>query len=341
MGFTTITKPFAIRMIEGNGEHDEEALKMTSQALIGPSKIADAPMPVGAPLAAPSPPKFTWAEEAKERLALVPVGFMRDATRQHIENHAHSEGVSHLTLDIAEAGIEKAKGEMEAVLSGAVSIEDIRKRLANMASGSSAKEETLYFCGVCSHIVREVPQNCPVCNGTRARFIAMQKEVNYYICNICHQIAQQTIPDTCSLCGTSGADYQTLVPSEIKWTDHSVTWTDAARQKLSEIPEPFFRDMTGWRIEVSARKKGISIITPAVIEEKYKEWSQVSRSMAQSLVWEADAEERIGKIPSFVRGTVIKEIESYATESGLDRITGSILDQVTQRWAHAILHQGY
>jgi hypothetical protein len=149
------------------------------------------------------------------------------------------------------------------------------------------------------------------------------------------------MPKICSLCGTDGDGYQRLVPAEIKWEDRSIRWTDEARQRLLEIPEPFFRDMTGWRIEVDARKKGISIITPSVIDAKYQEWSKVSTKMERSLIWDADAEGRIRRIPSFVRGTVIKEVESYTAESGMDHVTCQILDRVTERWADAILRQGY
>ncbi len=266
---------------------------------------------------------------------------MRDATKQHIENYAHTEKASHITLEVAEAGIEKAKEEMEAVLSGAVSLEDIKKRLAKMASGMSQNEQTFYFCGVCSHIVCEVPQTCPVCNSGRARFIALQKETDNFICGVCHQIALTNVPDHCSLCGTGGENYQALQPSALKLADISVTFTEAADHKLSEIPEGFIRDMTRWRIEVDARKKGISTIDPAVIEAKYQEWSRSSRKRESSLPWESEAEMRISRIPSFVQGTVIKEIESYAKENGIDRITSPILDQVTERWAAAIKHQGY
>jgi rubrerythrin len=265
---------------------------------------------------------------------------MRDATRQHIENYAYSEKVSHITLEVAEAGIEKAKGEMEAVLSGAVSIEDIKKRLAGMAIGSTGAEHSFYFCGVCSHIVLEIPQACPVCESGRSRFIASQKEISYFICGICHQIASGAIPDSCSLCG-GAENYHSLTPEMIQREDLPVRWTDAADQLLLEIPNEFFREMTRWRIEVDARKKGVSVIDPVFIAAKYQTWSSVSRSTERSLSWDSEAATRLDKIPSFVRGTVIKECESYAREQGIAAVTGSMLDQVTELWAAAMKQHGY
>jgi rubrerythrin len=290
----------------------------------------------------PPPPAWGWSSEASERLSRVPVGFMRDATKQHIEQYAYAEKISNITLEVAEAGIKKATEEMEAVLSGAVSLEDIKKRLAKMASGEKEESERrFYFCGVCSHIVETLPANCPVCESSSARFIAIQKELDYFICDLCSQIAQTTIPDHCSLCGAEASHYHKIDPTLLSLTDLQVTWTDAARQTLLQVPEGFLREMVSWRIEVDARKKGISTIDPAVICKKYTEWSQGSRKVERALVWDTEAEARISRIPSFVQATVIKEMESYAKEKGILTITCNILDEVTDQWAATLKNQGY
>jgi nucleotide-binding universal stress UspA family protein/rubrerythrin len=339
MGFTSITKEFAIRMIEGTGEHDEESLKMTSQTLIGPSKNADAPISVvGEPLATPA---FIWGDDATERLLRVPVGFMRDATRQHIEQYAFAEKISDITLDVAEAGIKKATEEMEAVLSGAVSIEDIKQRLANMAIGLKEEDKKFYFCGVCSHIVEALPANCPVCETPRARFVLISKETDFYICDLCSQIAQRIVPDHCSLCGSGSASYQKIDAGLLNLTNNTVTWTKEAQQVVEEVPEGFLRQMVRWRIEVDARKKAISTIDRSVIYARYTEWSQASHTVERSLSWDCEASMRIEKIPPFVQGTVIKEIETYAKENNLSMVTAKVLDQVTDQWAETIKSQGY
>ena len=334
MGFTTISKEFAVRIIEGNEDNEEAVLTMASQSLIA--------SPVPSVLPPQTVAGFTWTQDANERLSRVPVGFMRDATKQHIEQYAYAEKISNITLEVAEAGIQKATEEMEAVLSGAVSLEDIKKRLAKMASGE--KEETekrFYFCGVCSHIVETLPANCPVCESPSARFIAIQKELNYFICDLCSQIAQTTIPDHCSLCGAESSHYHKIDPALLSLTNLQVTWTDEARQILLQVPEGFLREMVSWRIEVDSRKKGIATIDPAVICKKYTEWSQASRKVERALVWDAEAEARISRIPSFVQATVIKEMESYAKEKGISTITCHILDEVTDQWAATLKNQGY
>lgn len=44
-------------------------------------------------------------------------------------------------------------------------------------------------------------------------------------------------------------------------------------------------------------------------------------------VWTADAEERLGRVPRFVRGMVKKIYMEYATEHGIDEITPAVMDR--------------
>lgn len=328
-------------MIEGNQDEDQ-AIEMSAKA------IAEAVLPQSAPkveVKAPEvkTPQFTWTADAQERLARVPVGFMRDGTRQHIENYAFSHAITEITLEVAEAGIKKATEEMESVLSGATSLEEIKKRIATMTKGEPAAEESFHFCGMCGHVVRQVPSQCPVCEAKASRFIFMKKELDYFVCTLCSQVASQQIPEHCSLCGAPGEYYKKLERKEsgLDKVLAPISWTDAANTKLLEIPEGLIREMTRWRIEVDARKKGLREINPSIIDAKYSEWAQLSRNVERHHAWDAEAEGRIARIPSFVRGTVIKEIESYANEKGIGRITIEILDQVTERWSEAMRSQGF
>ncbi len=331
MGFETIAREFATRMIEGVGEEVQMGAKAVASAALA------APRPSPTPQA-PQAPAFDWTPEAAERLERVPIGFMRDATRQHIENHAYSESIQNITLDVAEAGIKKATDEMESVLSGATSLEDIKKRLAGMSMGqATAKpEDAFHFCGMCGHTVRQVPEQCPVCETGRNRFLPMEKGVDYFICAICSQISRTTIPDHCLLCGAGGEYAHPLERRESVLSENTIVWSDAAEALISEIPAGMMREMTRWRIEATARKKAIREITPEVVEAKYREWATASRQIEKRLDWDRAADLRMNRIPSFVRGTVAREIESYAREQGLSRVTEAMLDEVTARWTAAM-----
>jgi len=340
MGFQTISKEFAVRIVDGGLDYTD--LENTD---LEDSEAAPAQKESAKP--APAAPTFTWSDAAKARLEKVPVGFMRDATRQHIENFAYSQSASHITLEVAEGGIQKATQEMEAVMTGATSLDEIKKKMAAMSSGFSTDfepaEKGFHFCGMCGHVVNKAPENCPVCEAKKSRYVLMRPEIDYFICMVCSLVVEGVIPEHCSLCGASG-EYHIQLERKVRDLDAGlppIRWTDAATAILAEIPEGFMRKMTRWRIEADARKKGIREIDPAVVETKYTQWSQVSRKVERRLPWEDEALRRMSLIPSFVRGTVVNEIEAHANEQGLGRVTVEILDQVTARWAEAMRSQGY
>jgi len=315
MGFQTITKAFAIQMIQG------AQTEMAAKALAA----------VAGEAASAVPPALVWTDEASERLARVPIGFMRDATRQHIENYAYAKTIRHITLDVAEAGIKKATEEMESVLSGATSLDDIRKRLANMSGGLAAPQEpSFYFCGMCGHVVTEVPPNCPVCRS-KNKFMRMEPDIEHFVCEVCSQVVSGERPASCPLCGVADM-YRNIERKKSELTQEEVIWSDAAQAMMQEIPEGMMREMTRWRIEAAACRQFLHEITPAVVEAQYRIWTEASRHIARHLDWDKEAETRVGRIPAFVRGTVIKEIESYAKEKGMGTVTAELWDTVCQQW---------
>jgi hypothetical protein len=46
------------------------------------------------------------------------------------------------------------------------------------------------------------------------------------------------------------------------------------------------------------------------------------------LAWDDDARERMKKIPAFVRGMVVKAVESYCHKNGIARVTVPQLDEI-------------
>ncbi|MGH7429806.1 MAG: PCP reductase family protein, partial [Candidatus Methylomirabilaceae bacterium] len=70
----------------------------------------------------------TWTSEAQQRLERVPAGFMRDCTRALIHKHADKLGTTSITLEVANQGIEHAKGTMEEAMKSG-NLKDIIERL--------------------------------------------------------------------------------------------------------------------------------------------------------------------------------------------------------------------
>ena len=104
LGMTTITLEYASPMI------DEAASEDYTPIFANKETDAEPPAPETAPL--PDSP-YDWEPEALQRLERAPEGFMRDCTRALIIKHAEKLGTTHITIEVANEGIEQAKHTME------------------------------------------------------------------------------------------------------------------------------------------------------------------------------------------------------------------------------------
>ncbi len=111
-------------------------------------------------------------------------------------------------------------------------------------------------------------------------------------------------------------------------------WQAAALARLARVPKGFMHDLTQQRIETYARHKGVTEITSQLINEKYSDWGKGSKKQQYLLSWDSDALQRIERIPDFVRGMVIKEVERCAFEAGTDSVTPEIIDRAMSSWTN-------
>ncbi|MBM4120328.1 MAG: universal stress protein UspA [Nitrospira sp.] len=82
-----------------------------------------------------TPPLFSWTPEAQERLERAPAGFMRDCTKALIQKHAEKVSATTITLEIANEGIEQARGFME----DAMKTGNLKEIIASLTGSGSAK----------------------------------------------------------------------------------------------------------------------------------------------------------------------------------------------------------
>lgn len=186
--------------------------------------------------------EFHWQAAALARLMRVPKGFMRDASRQHIEDHARQRNVHEITLEVAEAGMGRARQAME---------------------------------------------------GMRDR---------------------------------DGEHHNSPITE--------LQWTDAAEKRLQQVPEGFMRDLTRQRLAAFAKRKGANQVTPEIINEKYAQWASGSNKQQMQLEWDPAAVERIQRVPDFVRGMVIKEVERCARANGVGTVTADVISKAMESWGH-------
>ena len=125
----------------------------------------------------------------------------------------------------------------------------------------------------------------------------------------------------------------------------SFTWTPEAEDRLKEVPE-FCRELTRWRVEWTAHKKGLgSVITPEAMETKYELWGEVSHRIeargGERVPWSATALARLDRVPDFVRGQVIDAVEGGALRLGKPVVDDDVLDDTIRRWTETgDFHEG-
>ena len=150
LGMTTITLEYAAPMIQEAASEDYTPIfanKGTGASTEAQATVAAATNGTNGTTAShenghgngnghaaePASP-YTWTSEAQSRLERAPEGFMRECTRALIEKHADKIGVTAITAEVANEGIEQAKDYMaEAMKTG-----NLKDMIANLTGSSKS-----------------------------------------------------------------------------------------------------------------------------------------------------------------------------------------------------------
>ena len=143
LGMTTITLEYAAPTIKDAADEDYQPIfanKGTGTAPAAEEKLATVANGSngehtngnGAAKAAETSP-FTWSADAQARLERAPEGFMRDCTKALIEKHAEKIGATLITAEVANEGIEQAKGYM----ADAMKTGNLKDMIANLTGSKS------------------------------------------------------------------------------------------------------------------------------------------------------------------------------------------------------------
>jgi hypothetical protein len=107
-------------------------------------------------------------------------------------------------------------------------------------------------------------------------------------------------------------------------TSAEFTWTADAKDKLDRLPS-FVKPMVQGSVEAYARKHGFKTITLQVMDDS-------KNDSPNGMTWSQEAEQRLEKIPDFIRPMARKEIERMAKEQGLAAITGQVMDEAKEKF---------
>ncbi len=97
-----------------------------------------------------------------------------------------------------------------------------------------------------------------------------------------------------------------------------LAWSPEAEARLAKVPS-FVQGMVRHGAETYATKHGLTTITPEVMD--------AARAPAGDMAWTVEAEERLAKVPDYLRPMLKKEIERVLREQGVSTVTAKALDQ--------------
>jgi len=242
-------------------------------------------------------PDLDWSVDAQARLSEVPEGLCRDMTRKAAVTRARDRGLD-----------EVDRTTLDAVLAEA------------MSDGPEASRSLPWDDQARATLAHSPP-------AIRAR-LAREAEAHARECDRA-RVTREDIQTTETAWRTAAefrfADSDTAPDAELHWNA-------VAEARIARVPEGFLRDLTRQRVEACARRTRKTTITPELIEAKFAEWGAGSSRQQARLRWSAAAGARIERIPPFVRGMVVKEVERCAEHLNLAEVTPEILDRAMQAW---------
>jgi nucleotide-binding universal stress UspA family protein len=208
------------------------------------------------------PGSIHWDAGALARLARVPEGFMREASRQRIESHAWQQGANTVTLDLAERGLAIAR----AVMAEEVAADD---------GGDPAPKSQRRKCP-CSQTVSPLPAevtDAPAPAWT-AEAAARLQEVPAGFCRTLTERAVDTLALQNNLHHVD-VEFMEKVLEVFKNGSRSVattmSWEADARARIERAPNAV-RGMLIKEIETWARRHGIAEVDERAVRAIKREW---------------------------------------------------------------------
>ncbi len=240
---------------------------------------ASAPTPSSVSSAAPI--ALLWTEDALARLNRVPEGFMRNAAKNMIEEHAKKSGASEISLDTAEAGLGKARDKMHAA----------------MDPGAAVVEP--WECHLCGFVVDGPrPSKCPNCatshftkmsDEQRAKshpvaFIKLewdaesQARLERVPVGFMREMTKSRVEKWARKGGAEKVTVEVMDGKYGGWAEGGATialeliWSEEASTRAGRIPD-FIRAMVQKEIERKVKGAGRNTVEGADIDSAMSHWS--------------------------------------------------------------------
>ena len=218
--------------------------------------------------------RLHWQAPALARLMRVPEGFMRDASRQRIENYARDRGLDQVGLEVAEQALAGAREAMQDAL---------HKGEPSGAAASPGPSKCPFanpdalFTGARSADASAAPTpeaSAPLAWTEDAE--ALLAHVPEGFCRDMTRRAAETIARRCSAPHIDARfveQVKTVFAAGAESVDETLPWSDEARARIARAPE-MVRGMLVKEIEGWATRNQLTRVDPAAVEAVKAEWQR-------------------------------------------------------------------
>jgi len=231
-----------------------------------------------------------WQAAALARLSRVPEGFMRDTSKQRIEEYARQQGESQISLSIAEDGLAQSRQAMQSMMEQQNSAESVNTAVSNEKSGSIcpfARAAQVRLDEADSNLST---QSTPTKPSQDKSSLAVQAEQPAWsdeaerkmqsvppgYCRDMTRKAAETIAQNGGVEEIDGGFLQQVLNTFTEGSgeiEETLEWDEAARQRIAKAPE-MVRGMLVQEIEVWARNQGRSRVDSDAVDASKQRWEQ-------------------------------------------------------------------
>lgn len=206
--------------------------------------------------------KVHWDAGALARLARVPEGFMREASRQRIESHARQQGAETVTLGLAEAGLAIAQGAMA---------EEVAAGYGGVAAAKSRQGKCPFSRVVSPLPIQEAPAPVPTWTAEAA---ARLQAVPAGFCRTLTERAVNTLArqnDSQQVDADFVQNILKIFENGSRSVETGMPWAEDARVRMERAPEAV-RGMLVKEIEGWAQRNGLAEVDESVVDAVKREW---------------------------------------------------------------------
>jgi len=211
--------------------------------------------------------ELNWQAAALARLIRVPQGFMRDSSKQRIEEYAREHMISDISLEVAEAGLAKARAAMEqAMQQGDSGHPSPNKPKQNTGSGCP-------FAGMGAASTEQEAKPAPTQWDANAESILDQVPAGF--CRDMTRKAAEAIAAKNGVAAINTDFVQQVLQTFQAGSETSqsnMQWQPAAMERINQAPD-MVRGMLIKEIEGWSQREGLELVTEQAVDAIKQIWA--------------------------------------------------------------------